>query len=203
MQKCIYLYFHQSLYWFQLDVLIFVLHRNFSCWAFFVPLDLQVLLIFFSWLAVPQDFDSFRQPNMHHGMEACLGLSMGPICSRFNWSVHWTDEACTCSVFSAMFQSTPNLIYTCCSLSTEFKHWWCGTAAPPKIDKKKGPTGGVNSVQQSNIYLHSCQLFSSTASNIYLHSCTVASKLYWILMCHLFERVLSFKSPIATLYIGS
>jgi len=33
---------------------------------------------------VPQDFDSFRQPNMHHGMEACLGLSMGPICSRFN-----------------------------------------------------------------------------------------------------------------------
>jgi len=31
----------------------------------------------------------------------------------------------------------PLRIYTCCSLSTEFKLWWCGTAAPPEFDKKK------------------------------------------------------------------
>jgi len=76
--------FHQSMYWIQLHILE-VLHRNFSCWAFFVPPDMfcQVVLIFFSWLAVPQDSDSFRQPDMHHGMEVRLGLSKGPICPSF------------------------------------------------------------------------------------------------------------------------
>jgi len=69
-----------------------------------------------------------------------------------------------------MFQSTPNLIlsflnlhlmvglplriYTCCSLSTEFKLWWCGST---QIWQRKNSTGGVNSVQRSNIYLNSCQ----------------------------------------------
>ena len=48
----------------------------------------QILLIFYPWLAVPQDSDSFRQPDMHHGMEVRLGLSKGPICPCFNWSIH-------------------------------------------------------------------------------------------------------------------
>ena len=48
----------------------------------------QILLIFYPWLAVPQDSDSFRQPDLHHGMEVRLGLSKGPICPCFNWSIH-------------------------------------------------------------------------------------------------------------------
>jgi hypothetical protein len=33
---------------------------------------------FFCRLAVPQDSEGFRQPDMHHGMEVRLGLSKGP-----------------------------------------------------------------------------------------------------------------------------
>ncbi|KAL6641844.1 hypothetical protein ACP70R_020025 [Stipagrostis hirtigluma subsp. patula] len=39
---------------------------------------------FEDYLNMPQDSDSFRQPDMHHGMEVRLGLSKGPICPSFN-----------------------------------------------------------------------------------------------------------------------
>nr|CAB3451385.1 unnamed protein product [Digitaria exilis] len=39
---------------------------------------------FEDYLNLPQDSDSFRQPDMHHGMEVRLGLSKGPICPSFN-----------------------------------------------------------------------------------------------------------------------
>uniref|UniRef100_A0A0D3FBN9 Uncharacterized protein n=1 Tax=Oryza barthii TaxID=65489 RepID=A0A0D3FBN9_9ORYZ len=35
-------------------------------------------------LTVPQDSESFRAPDMHHGMEVRLGLSKGPVCPSFN-----------------------------------------------------------------------------------------------------------------------
>jgi hypothetical protein len=40
--------------------------------------------LFFCRLAVPQDSEGFRQPDMHHGMEVRLGLSKGPICPSFS-----------------------------------------------------------------------------------------------------------------------
>jgi len=52
-----------------------------------------VLIFFFCWLAVPQDSDSFRQPDMHHGMEVRLGLSKGPICPSFNWGSECSSAA--------------------------------------------------------------------------------------------------------------
>jgi hypothetical protein len=74
------------MYWLQLHIFIcssalklFLL--GFICTIKYVS---QVVLISFSWLAVPQDSDSFRQPDMHHGMEVRLGLSKGPICPSFN-----------------------------------------------------------------------------------------------------------------------
>ncbi|AQK94992.1 Proteasome maturation factor UMP1 [Zea mays] len=39
---------------------------------------------FEDYLNMPHDSDSFRQPDMHHGMEVRLGLSKGPICPSFN-----------------------------------------------------------------------------------------------------------------------
>ncbi|KAF0932196.1 hypothetical protein E2562_008722 [Oryza meyeriana var. granulata] len=39
---------------------------------------------FEDYLNLPQDSDSFRAPDMHHGMEVRLGLSKGPICPSFN-----------------------------------------------------------------------------------------------------------------------
>ncbi|KAM3244786.1 hypothetical protein ACQJBY_056240 [Aegilops geniculata] len=39
---------------------------------------------FEDYLNLPQDSDSLRIPDMHHGMEVRLGLSKGPICPSFN-----------------------------------------------------------------------------------------------------------------------
>ncbi|KAE8801774.1 cyclin-B1-2 [Hordeum vulgare] len=39
---------------------------------------------FEDYLNLPQDSDSLRVPDMHHGMEVRLGLSKGPICPSFN-----------------------------------------------------------------------------------------------------------------------
>jgi hypothetical protein len=47
---------------------------------------LPALIFFFPcYFAVPQDSDSLRIPDMHHGMEVRLGLSKGPVCPSFNW----------------------------------------------------------------------------------------------------------------------
>ncbi|XP_037453821.1 cyclin-B1-2-like [Triticum dicoccoides] len=39
---------------------------------------------FEDYLNLPQDSDSLRVPDMHHGMEVRLGLSKGPVCPSFN-----------------------------------------------------------------------------------------------------------------------
>ncbi|KAF7049244.1 hypothetical protein CFC21_057810 [Triticum aestivum] len=39
---------------------------------------------FEDYLNLPQDSDSLRIPDMHHGMEVRLGLSKGPVCPSFN-----------------------------------------------------------------------------------------------------------------------
>jgi proteasome maturation protein len=39
---------------------------------------------FEDYLNLPQDSESFRAPDMHHGMEVRLGLSKGPVCPSFN-----------------------------------------------------------------------------------------------------------------------
>uniref|UniRef100_I1P584 Proteasome maturation factor UMP1 family protein n=1 Tax=Oryza glaberrima TaxID=4538 RepID=I1P584_ORYGL len=39
---------------------------------------------FADYLNLPQDSESFRAPDMHHGMEVRLGLSKGPVCPSFN-----------------------------------------------------------------------------------------------------------------------
>ncbi|TVU16621.1 hypothetical protein EJB05_40194 [Eragrostis curvula] len=39
---------------------------------------------FEDYLNMPQVSATFRQPDMHHGMEVRLGLSKGPICPSFN-----------------------------------------------------------------------------------------------------------------------
>uniref|UniRef100_M8AR31 Proteasome maturation factor UMP1 n=1 Tax=Aegilops tauschii TaxID=37682 RepID=M8AR31_AEGTA len=39
---------------------------------------------FEDYLNLPQDSDSLRIPDMHHGMEVRLGLSKGPVCPSFS-----------------------------------------------------------------------------------------------------------------------
>ncbi|PKA48970.1 Cyclin-B1-2 [Apostasia shenzhenica] len=38
---------------------------------------------FEDYLNVPQDSETLRMPEMHHGMEVRLGLSKGPVCPSF------------------------------------------------------------------------------------------------------------------------
>ncbi|XP_039124224.1 cyclin-B1-2-like [Dioscorea cayenensis subsp. rotundata] len=39
---------------------------------------------FEDYLNVPQDSETHRPAEMHHGMEVCLGLSKGPVCPSLN-----------------------------------------------------------------------------------------------------------------------
>jgi len=63
------------------DILVQKLHL---CTMDNVNLHLQVhMTLLLTCFAVPQDSETFRPVDMHHGMEVRLGLSKGPACPSF------------------------------------------------------------------------------------------------------------------------